>query len=116
VQDLNAGTAQTFSLNHAHQTPAYGYGLLTSISSAVLGLRLAESDHVFSQGEKYISQALLLGANHLTRSTDPPLNYKFAIRPTVNDSAACLTVELPDASHFQWLLAWMKAYQPVAQS
>src|SRR5205823_10935294 len=85
VQDLQATPpAQTFSLNHGHQTPAYGYGLLTSISSAILGLRLAGASHNFSLDEKTVALALLDEANRLTRSTGQafPQDYLFANRPT----------------------------------
>jgi hypothetical protein len=104
VPDLSGGTAQTFSLNHNHQTPAYGYGLLTSISSAVAGLRMAGSDHSFSQNnEEIIAKALLLEANRLTEPTGRgfPFDYQFVNRPKVNDKEACLKVVMPDASHFQ---------------
>ncbi|HEX3094506.1 MAG TPA: hypothetical protein VHW72_17850, partial [Candidatus Angelobacter sp.] len=91
---LQAGTAQTFSLNHIGQTPAYGYGLMTSISSAVLGLRLAGSDHNFSPDEKNIALALVAEATHLTEPTGTafPLDYHFLNRPTLNDKEACLKV------------------------
>jgi hypothetical protein len=94
AQDLAANTAQTLSLNHGHQTPAYGYGLLTSISSAAFGLSLAGASHNFSPDEKTIALALLAEANHLTKPTGQPFpdDYHFANRPTLNDPEACLKI------------------------
>ena len=104
AQDLRATPpAQTFSLNHGHQTPAYGYGLLTSISSAAFGLSLAGASHNFSPDEKTIALALLAEANHLTRPTGQPSpdDYQFANRPTIlNDPEACLKVVPVGASTF----------------
>ena len=103
VQDLRATPpAQTFSLNHGHQTPAYGYGLLTSISSAAFGLKLAGASHSFSPDEKTVALALLDEANRLTRFTGQgsPLDYLFASRPTLNDPEACLKIVPVGASTF----------------
>ncbi|HXA85943.1 MAG TPA: hypothetical protein VNZ47_12750 [Candidatus Dormibacteraeota bacterium] len=103
VQDLRATPpAQTLSLNHGHQTPAYGYGLMTSISSAAFGLKLAGASHSFSPDEKTVALALLDEANRLTRLTGQgsPLDYLFANRPTLNDPEACLKVVPVGAATF----------------
>ena len=42
LQDLEAGIDETLSFNHGHQKPPYGFGLMTSIASAVLGLKVSE--------------------------------------------------------------------------
>ena len=96
-------TAQTFSLNHNHETPAYGFGLMTSISSAQLALKLAGAAYNFSQDEKNIAVALAVEATRLTEPTGaaPPLDYHFRNRPTLNDPEGCLKVEIPDSAHFQ---------------
>jgi hypothetical protein len=100
--NLQDHSAQTFSLNHNHQTPGYGFGLMTSISSAVLGLRLAGSDHQFSADEKTIAVALAAEASRLTEPiTPPPSDYHFLNRPTINDKEGCLQVAVPDSTHFQ---------------
>jgi hypothetical protein len=96
---LSCLPAQTFSLNHGHQTPAYGYGLLTSISSAAFGLKMAGASHIFSADEKTIALALLAEANRLTRMSGQPFptDYLFANRPTLNDPEACLKVVPTDS-------------------
>ena len=96
---LSCLPAQTFSLNHGHQTPAYGYGLLTSISSAAFGLKMAGASHIFSADEKTIALALLAEANRLTRMSGQPFptDYLFANRPTLNDPDACLKVVPSDS-------------------
>jgi hypothetical protein len=96
--NLQAGSAQTLSLNHGHETPAYGYGLMTSISSAVLGLNLAGSSHNFSADEKQIAVSLAVEANNVTDPiTPPPSDHQFRNRPTVNDREACLQVVPTDS-------------------
>ena len=99
---LSCLPAQTFSLNHGHQTPAYGYGLLTSISSAAFGLKMAGASHIFSADEKTIALALLAEANRLTRPSGQqlPSDYLFANRPTLNDPEACLKVVAVGAASF----------------
>ena len=96
---LSCLPAQTFSLNHGHQTPAYGYGLLTSISSAAFGLKMAGASHTFSADEKTVALALLAEADRLTRPSGQlsPLDYLFANRPTLNDPEACLKVVAVDS-------------------
>lgn len=96
--NLQAGSARTLSLNHIHETPAYGYGLMTSISSAVLGLNLAGSSHNFSADEKQIAVSLAVEADNVTDPiTPPPSDYQFRNRPTVNDREACLQVVPTDS-------------------
>jgi hypothetical protein len=98
---LDCLPAQTFSLNHIGETPAYGFGLLTSISSATLGLRLAAADYGFSSAEQYISKALAAEATRLTEPTGNgfPFDYHFKNRPTLNDPPGCpVIVPVGDSS------------------
>jgi hypothetical protein len=97
--NLQAGSARTLSLNHSHETPAYGYGLMTSISSAVLGLNLSGSSHNFSADEKQIAVSLAVEADNVTDPiTPPPSDHQFRNRPTVNDREACLQIVPTDST------------------
>lgn len=93
----------TLSLNHSHEVPAYGYGLMTSISSAVLGLKFAGTQHSFAGDEARIALALLDEANRLTgpNNSPSPRDYHFINRPTMSDNEACLKVLIPDPQHFK---------------
>ena len=45
VAELATGAAKTLSLNHGYQNIPYGFGLMTSIASAVHGLEVSGSGH-----------------------------------------------------------------------
>ena len=58
VDNLRAGTAETVSLNHGQQNIPYGLGLMTSISSAFIGLQTAGANPSLTQDQKDIALAL----------------------------------------------------------
>src|SRR6185369_17625482 len=58
VADLRNNVAETVSLNHGQQTIAYGMGLMTSISSAFIGLQTANANPSLTQDQKDIALAL----------------------------------------------------------
>src|ERR1051326_7176961 len=58
VTDLRNNVAETVSLNHGQQTIAYGMGLMTSISSAFIGLQTANANPSLTQDQKDIALAL----------------------------------------------------------
>jgi MBG domain-containing protein/Big-like domain-containing protein/chitobiase/beta-hexosaminidase-like protein/IPT/TIG domain-containing protein len=57
-QHLIDGTYLALSLNHSTETIAYGLGLITSISSAVVGLKTAGIDVIFTDEEQLLAVAL----------------------------------------------------------
>jgi len=59
VAELNAGTAETFTVNGQQQLLHYGFGLMTSVASAKLGLELAGSSFTFSSDQIAIAKALM---------------------------------------------------------
>jgi hypothetical protein len=58
VADLRNNVAETVSLNHGQQTIAYGMGLMTSISSAFIGLQTANANPTLTQDQKDVALAL----------------------------------------------------------
>lgn len=54
----NAGTAYTLSFNHGQQMPSYGFGLMTSIASAAIGLKASGSWFYFPPDQQKIARAL----------------------------------------------------------
>ena len=58
VADLRNNVAETVSLNHGQQTIAYGMGLMTSISSAFIGLQTANANPTLTQDQKDVAFAL----------------------------------------------------------
>jgi hypothetical protein len=58
VDDLRTGQAEVISLNHGQQTIAYGLGLMTSISSAFIGLQTANSAPVLTADQNDVALAL----------------------------------------------------------
>jgi len=52
------GGAETVSLNHGQQTIAYGLGLMTSVSSAVIGLQTANVGVTWTADQKDVALAL----------------------------------------------------------
>lgn len=59
IAELQAGTAEIVSLNHGYQNIGYGLGLMTSLSSAFLGLEQAGAPASLTADEKTIAMALL---------------------------------------------------------
>jgi hypothetical protein len=58
VADLRNNVAETVSLNHGQQTIAYGMGLMTSISSAFIGLQTANANPSLTPDQKDVALAL----------------------------------------------------------
>lgn len=58
VADLENGTAETMSLNHGQQTIAYGFGLMTSIASAIKGLEVSGMTFAWQPSERTIAREL----------------------------------------------------------
>jgi PKD repeat protein len=58
VADLDANLAVTLSLNHDQQMPSYGFGLMTSIASTVLGLEASNYHYMFPPAQISIAKAL----------------------------------------------------------
>jgi len=50
---------QTLSFNHGQQMPPYGFGLMTSIASAVLGLGASGDTYSFTAAQKSVARALM---------------------------------------------------------
>jgi hypothetical protein len=63
LTELQNGTAQTFTLNGQKQMLHYGFGLMTSVASAKMGLELAGSSFTFSANEILVAKALLAEVN-----------------------------------------------------
>jgi hypothetical protein len=59
ASELALGTAETFTVNHSRQKLHYGFGLMTSVASAKLGLEVAGSSFAFTTDEKNIARALM---------------------------------------------------------
>jgi hypothetical protein len=66
VADLQAGTAEVISLNHGQQTIGYGLGLLTSVSSAVIGIQTAGANVIWTNEQKVVAEALFREAQKHT--------------------------------------------------
>lgn len=52
------GTSKTLSLNHGQQMPSYGFGLMTSVATAVLGLEASGATYSFSTTNRAIARML----------------------------------------------------------
>ncbi|HJW95180.1 MAG TPA: hypothetical protein VJ901_16305 [Thermoanaerobaculia bacterium] len=48
VSGLQAGTDETITFNHGQQMPSYGFGLMTSLASAAMGLKASGYAYSFS--------------------------------------------------------------------
>jgi len=72
ADSLTAGTATTLSLNIGQQYPAYGFGLMTSVAAAVLGLRASGTSYGFSPSQKAIAKALFAEAQRTIDATAAP--------------------------------------------
>lgn len=59
IAELANGTAYTLSMNHTQQMPSYGFGLMTSVANAELGLEASGSSHTFTSDQTTIAQGLL---------------------------------------------------------
>ncbi|MCU1346973.1 MAG: hypothetical protein JWO56_3 [Acidobacteria bacterium] len=59
LAELSAGTAETFTVNGQQQLLHYGFGLMTNVASAKLGLELAGSTFTFSSDQKLVAKALM---------------------------------------------------------
>ena len=62
VADLTSGAGMTISLNHGFEDIPYGFGLMTGIASAVLGLEAAGTGYNWQQSDITIAQALFAEA------------------------------------------------------
>lgn len=71
VDDLRTGAAIAMSVNHAQQKPPYGFGLMTGVASAILGLDAASSSYTFTADEREIANALVDEArDHISDPSD----------------------------------------------
>jgi hypothetical protein len=64
--DLRAGTAEAISFNHGQETIAYGLGLMTSVSSAFIGLQTANVAVSLTDDQKQVALALFKEAQKHT--------------------------------------------------
>lgn len=78
VAGLADGTHETISFNHGGQMPPYGFGLMTSIASAVLGLQAAGHNYKFSSypGQITIARALMKEMQQHVDTTVTPAAFK----------------------------------------
>ena len=58
IAELDALQAYTLSLNHGQQMPSYGFGLMTSLASATLGLQASGYSFSFTDDQKKIARGL----------------------------------------------------------
>ncbi|HEX2122262.1 MAG TPA: hypothetical protein VHL59_11525 [Thermoanaerobaculia bacterium] len=73
VTHLRAGQAETLSPNQGQQQIAYGFGLMTSIASAHIGINLAGSGYNLSDDQKAIATGLFAEAQkHITAAPHAP--------------------------------------------
>lgn len=71
VSKLTTGEAQTLSVNGSQQMIAYGFGLMTSVGIAKMGLEEAGSGFTFNDDEKKIAKALFEEAQrHVNASSE----------------------------------------------
>lgn len=92
VGDLSAGIAETVSLNHGNQTPAYGLGLMTSIATAFVGLEKVGSAPSLTASQKTIVMALFEEGQRKSTpngSTFKDTCYRFVLNP--NNSVTIVT-------------------------
>ncbi|MET0623246.1 MAG: discoidin domain-containing protein, partial [Pyrinomonadaceae bacterium] len=71
VSELQAATpaAEIISLNHGQQAIGYGLGLMTSISSAVMGLQTAGANVIWTNDQKAVAAALFREAQKHSDAT-----------------------------------------------
>ncbi|MDQ3282222.1 MAG: hypothetical protein M3Q69_12505 [Acidobacteriota bacterium] len=86
LAELKLGTAETFTVNANQREIHYGFGLMTSVASAVLGLEVAGSPYAFdANSEVVIAKALMEEAQrHIDASTR---EYKDDCVKRVSDSS-----------------------------
>jgi PKD repeat protein len=58
IAELDALQAYTLSLNHGQQMPSYGFGLMTSLASAALGLQASNYSFSFTADQQKIARGL----------------------------------------------------------
>jgi hypothetical protein len=70
VSKLSTGLAETLTVNNGQQYLAYGFGLMTSVGIARMGIEEAGGSTTFTANEKAIAKALFEEAQrHITGST-----------------------------------------------
>jgi len=79
IAELASGTAYTLSMNHGQQMPSYGFGLMTSIAAAELGLQASGSGHTYTSNQQTIAQGLLT-------------EMKNAVDTSGNFNSSCVTI------------------------
>ena len=78
VADLRAGQAETLSVNQGQQQIAYGFGLMTSIASAYMGINLAAGGFTLNADQKAIATGLFAEAQ---KHIDEGMHIPFMIQP-----------------------------------
>jgi len=73
---VGGATSRTLSLNHGQQMPSYGFGLLTSLASTVLGLDAAGAPYTFSATNKAISKMLFEEAQRAVDASVSPFAFR----------------------------------------
>lgn len=76
VAELSAGTAKTLSLNHGQQMPSYGFGLMTSIATAVLGLEASGTSYAFGTTNRTIARGLFEEAQRAVDASVWPYQFR----------------------------------------
>jgi PKD repeat protein len=87
VAALRDGRAHTLSVNHGPQMPSYGFGLMTSIANAELGLEASGSGHYFDPDQVTIAQGLLTEMKNAFDNTTGEFS-----------TTACVTIHLDPMS------------------
>lgn len=85
LSSLGNGSAEVVSLNHGWQSPAYGIGLMTSISSAAVALEIAGQRLSLTGSALQVAKELFREAQKHTE----PGGGSFNVYPTRNDGEVC---------------------------
>jgi hypothetical protein len=94
--DLQSGAATTLAFNIGHESIPYGFGLMTSIATAVLGYNASGASYPFQDSDRIIARALFEEAQRAVTATAP-----FAFRtdcPRVSNVNGLWTVNSRDAN------------------
>ena len=70
--DLRADTAKTLSMNVGQQYPAYGFGLMTSVAAAELGLKASNALYGFNDDQKSIATGLFAETQRTVNASVSP--------------------------------------------
>lgn len=107
ASDLEPVNGGTWSFNHGQRMPSYGYGLMTSMSNAALGLEASGyTGTIFSTAQQTIARGLAREMQTYTNGTEFSYDCETSLQPDANGNWGFAYCGGPD--NYSAKMYWLK--------